>query len=101
MKMANNANIHAMNESMSTANEEMRQALVATQQQVAALAKMINQGHQAPALQPPAWAASAPPVGANPYYAAAATAPTGWNPLPSLPPKPNKVPTYSERMRQL
>ena len=42
MKMANNANIHAMNESMSTANEEMRQALVATQQQVTTLVKMIN-----------------------------------------------------------
>ena len=42
MNMANNANISAMNETMSTANAEMRQALVATQQQVAELAKMIN-----------------------------------------------------------
>ena len=70
MNIANNANICAMNELMSTANAEMRQALVATQQHVAKLEKMINQGHQAPVLQPPAWAASAPPMGANQYYAA-------------------------------
>ena len=75
MNMANNANIRAMNELMSTANAEMRQALVATQKQVAELAKMINQGHQAPPLQSPAWAASAPPMGVNPYYAAMATVP--------------------------
>ena len=42
MNMTNNANIRAMNDTMSTTNEEMRKALVATQQQVAALAKMIN-----------------------------------------------------------
>ena len=86
MNMANIVNIRAMSESMSTANEEIRQALVAMQQQVAALPKVINQGHQAPALQPPAWAASTPPVGANPYCAAAATAPTGWSPPPQLSP---------------
>ena len=41
-------------------------------------------------------------MGANHYYAAAATAPTGWNPLHSpILPKPNKLPTYSKRMRQL
>ena len=50
MNMANNANIRAMNKSMSTTNAELRQALGATQQQVAALAR---------------WAASAPPLGAN------------------------------------
>ena len=77
MNMANNATIRAMNESMSTANADMRQALVATQQQVAELAKMMSQGHQAPALQPPAGAASAPSMGTNTYYTAAATAPTG------------------------
>ena len=82
MNMANNANICAMNELMSTANAEMHQALVATQQQVVELAKMINQGHQAPALQPPAWAAAAPPMGANPYCAVVATALASWNPPP-------------------
>ena len=92
MIMANNANIRAMNESMSTANAEMRQALVATQQQMAELAKMINQGHQAPALQPPAWAASAPSMGTNQYYAAAATAPTSWNPPPQPPPQAQQAP---------
>ena len=51
MNRANNANICAMNESMSTRNAEMCHALVVTQQQVAKLAKTINQGHQAPALQ--------------------------------------------------
>ena len=50
MNMANNANIRAMNESMSTANAELRQALVGTQQQVAASARHINQNNQAPAL---------------------------------------------------
>ena len=37
MNMANNANSCAINESMNTSNSELRQALVATQQQVAAL----------------------------------------------------------------
>ena len=50
MNMANNVNIRVMNESMSTANAELRQALIATQQQVAALARAINQNHHAPVL---------------------------------------------------
>ena len=60
---------------------------------------MINQGHQAPALQAPVWAD--PPMGATQYYAAAAAAPTGWNSLHSPLNKPNKLPTYSKRMWQL
>ena len=50
MNLANNPNIRAMNKSMSTVNAKLRQALFVTQQQVAALARAINQNHQAPAL---------------------------------------------------
>ena len=42
MNTANNANIRAMNQSMPTTNAKLRQALVVTQQQVAALARAIN-----------------------------------------------------------
>ena len=51
MQMANNAGMRATNDSMSTANAELRQALVATQQQVAAPARAVNSAHaaQAPA----------------------------------------------------
>ena len=98
MNMANNANIRAMNDTMSTTNEEMRKALVATQQQVAALAKIINDNHHAPGGQAPAW--SVPPMGANQYYAAAAAAPMGWNypPPPPPPPAPDIFQTYAAAM---
>ena len=45
MQMANNAGIRAINDSMATANAELRQALIATQQQVAALARAVNSTH--------------------------------------------------------
>ena len=41
MNVANNANIRATNKSTSTINTKLRQALVATQQQVATLARAI------------------------------------------------------------
>ena len=58
MNMANNANIRAINKIMNTSNNELRQALVATQQQVAALARAVNEAHQRPT-----W--SAPPARGN------------------------------------
>ena len=60
MNMANNANIRAINESMNTANSELCQALVATQHQVAALARAVSGARQRPA-----WAA--PPAGGSEY----------------------------------
>ena len=46
MNMSNNANmIRAINGSMSTTNSKLRQALVATQQQAAALASAVNDAH--------------------------------------------------------
>ena len=53
MQMANNAGIRAINDSMATANAELRQALVATQQQVAALARAINTSAHAQQPHPP------------------------------------------------
>ena len=61
INMGNHANISAINESMTTANSELRQTLVATQQQVDALARTVNDAHQILALQRPVWAA--PPMG--------------------------------------
>ena len=49
MNMTINANIRAINESMNTANNELLQALVATQQQVGALESAVNEAHQYPA----------------------------------------------------
>ena len=62
MNMDNNTNMRAMNESMSIANTELRQALVATKHQVAATA--------------PSVAVSALPAEANQYYAATAAGST-------------------------
>ena len=45
MQMANNARIRAINGRMTTANAKLRQALVATQQQMAALARAVNAAH--------------------------------------------------------
>ena len=46
MNMANSVNIRAINESMNTANSKLCHAIVTTQQQVAALARTVNETHQ-------------------------------------------------------
>ena len=86
--MANNANIRAINDNMANANAELQKALVATQQQVAALARAMNTS--APAQQPqPAWGHN---VNAPQAYTAAAAGPTGWNnSLPAPPPPPPQL----------
>ena len=90
MQMANNANTRTLHESISgisTGTTELRQALLATQQQVAALARAINDPHAGsmPAWQPPppspaAYAAAVQQPYAVPppptYYAAYANAAT-------------------------
>ena len=77
MHMSNNANARALNDS----NAELRQALLATQQQVAALARSINTAHQMPA-----WVS--PPVGNDQYYAAAAAGAGSWGSVPPQAPTP-------------
>ena len=77
--MANNANIRAINESTNTANSELCQALVATQHQVAELARAVNKAHQRPA-----WAAS--PAGGSKYYASTAHS-NNWG-IPNVAPLP-------------
>ena len=69
MQMANNAGIRAINDSMSTANVKLRQALVATQQQVAALARAVNSAHATHVPTHHPWGQCMSP---DQYYAAAA-----------------------------
>jgi hypothetical protein len=101
MQMANNANTKVLHDSISgisTGTTELRQALFTTQQQVAALARAINEPHPAsmPTWQPPPPSPAAyatqqhtypvqpPPPPA--YYSAYANAATPGVPPPAPPP---------------
>ena len=95
MQMANNANakiIHDSISGISTGTTELRQALLATQQQVAALARAINTPGTIPAWSPPPAAPTAAypaypvqPPPPPPYYAAYANAAAQGIPPPAPP----------------
>ena len=87
MQMANKAGMHAINNSMSTANAELRQALVATQQQMAELARAVNTAHatHVPTRHP--WGQLSP----NQYFAAATTGQPPFYP----PPPPTHTHTHT------
>ena len=81
MQMANNANTQALHESISgisTGTTELRQALLATQQQVAALARAV---HARDAPNMPAWTGPPPSPAA---YAAAVQQPYAVPPPPTV-----------------